>query len=625
MKTPLAACTPFLLRGFMFLVSAYTCLTVWAEPVFQRPGTLHTHSDLVEARSRALSGQLPWKPAWDMLMKEADEALEVVPEAPIQYSVPPRYGRGQEGADAHEREGRRLSDQSRPAYSLALAASLLGLSEDPTDQERATQYARHAIAILNVWSENRDMGANTDPFIRRQTALVTSTSGPALLIAADLLFEHPEWAEADRQRFLNWVKEVVVPAAAIKNISYSNNWNTWGNYLSLLCAHLLEDAETFQSDVALWKKDLFHHIVEDGRMPKELSRGGGRNWYTYYALTPITTSAVVIQNTTGEDLLEPGTSTGDRVKAGLDYFFENLKEHIYRSLIEATGDFYQDQAFMEWNKGHRPVTGNTAHSGWMHPTLFVTWDQVPVNHPPVANVIVPNGSIPLGTPLRLDASTSKDPDGDKLTFNWFLAGERKVDTFNEPLMSSGDIVYFPKPLHGKFEIQFNLTMQEKSDTLVGLQSSERSGFGWGDSSFQLNTNKGRFQVRDGNRYRALEKISYEVGIPYRFRMSVDPAAKTYSVWVRRLDDDGWIHLARDFRPRDGNDDFDDMAKILYAGREGVRAHDIELHTLGNTLSGPVIEFTPSTAGDHTVLLTVTDELGATDSREFTVQVKSDLP
>ncbi|MCC5845254.1 MAG: alginate lyase family protein [Verrucomicrobia bacterium] len=597
-------------------------LLTGAEPAFQRPGTLHTATDLDAAHARARSGRIPWTAAWDALLAEAEEFLSQKPSAPVQYSVPARY----QDAEGHQRERNRLSSQSRAAYSLALASQLLSRSERPGDQERSERYARHALSILNEWADkNRDMGADADPFVRRETALVTATSGGGLLIAADLLYHHPAWSEKARQTFLSWIREYVLPATAIKTISYNNNWNAWGNYLSLLCAHLLEDPEIFQSDVALWKNDLFHHIVEDGRMPKELARGGGRNWYTYYALLPITTAAVVIHNSTGENLLEPGTRTGDRVKAGLDYFFDNLKGHIYRSLIEASGDLYRDEAYMEWNKGSRPVLGNRAHTGWVHPTLFTTWEDMPVNHPPVASVSGPEGPVAPGTPVRLDASASEDPDGGELTFNWFLAGERRVDEFYEPLLSSGDLIYFREPLNGPFDIYFTITMLENTDMLVGLQSSNRSGFEWGSSSFQVNTNNGRFQVRDGNRYRALEDISYAPGIPYQLRWSVDPAAKTYSVRVREMEDGDWVHLASDFRPRDGNDDFVDMAKIIYSGREGALIQDIEVHTLGKNFPGPVLNFTPATPGEHVVQLTVTDELGAIDTRKITVKVEDHLP
>ncbi|MDA3874186.1 MAG: alginate lyase family protein, partial [Kiritimatiellae bacterium] len=241
----------------------------------------------------AFSGRLPWSAALHALLEEAEDSLGVEPEAPEWYTVPPRYGKGEEGARAHEREGRRLSSQSRAAYTLAVASALLSRSDKAEHLERSTVYARHGIAILNAWSHNRDMGANAEPFERKQTALVTATSGPGLLIAADILYKHPAWSGEDRDRFLAWVRDVVREASAIKTISYNNNWNTWGLYLSMLCAHLLEDADTFTADVALWRKDVFHHIIEDGRMPKELARGGGRNWYTYYALVPITTAAVL--------------------------------------------------------------------------------------------------------------------------------------------------------------------------------------------------------------------------------------------------------------------------------------------------------------------------------------------
>lgn len=608
MKPTLWRCAILLSLSFSVLWSA--------EFNFTHPGALRTAADLENAWERAQSGKRPWAPAWEALQFQADEALKVQPNAPEVYSVPARY----EDADGHARERARISSQTRAAYNLALASALLNRSNNQMDSSKGDAYARHAIAILMEWTRCEDMGENTQPFVRKETALVTCSTANGLLIAADLLYHHPAWGPADRNRFLNWVREVMVPASTIKTITYNNNWNTWGVYFSLLCAHLLEDEALFQEGVNLWKKDLTHHIKADGRMPKELARGKGKNWYTYYALAPITTAAVVIQNVSGENLMEPGSDTGVRVKAGLDYFFENLKGHNYRSLMEETGDIYRDRDYMDWNLGKRPVVGLDHHTGWVHPTLFLDWTDLPVNHPPVAKVEQTSVSTTVGNPVRLDAGPSFDSDGDSpLSYLWFLAGEDQVDMFDEPLMSSRDILYFPEPIQGQFAIEFTVTVREHGDMVAGLQPSTRRGFRWGASSFQLNVKNGRFQVRDGKGYRVVSELQYELDEPVRIRMEVDPAGKTYSVYGKPAGG-AVVTLAENFKPRDGATDFTDIEKLIYTGREGAEITDVRLVRTGRTLNGETTDVTINTPGMHPVRLTVTDPYGATDETELTVEV-----
>ncbi|MDA3875129.1 MAG: hypothetical protein PF795_14365, partial [Kiritimatiellae bacterium] len=179
----------------------------------------------------------------------------------------------------------------------------------------------------------------------------------------------------------------------------------------------------------------------------------------------------------------------------------------------------------------------------------------------------------------------------------------------------------PEALDARFEIRYTITIRKSGDMLVGLQSPDSSGSNWGDSSFQMNASNGHFRVRDGNTYRTVTEVPYEENKAYRFRVVADVAEKTYSVWVRPDDETEEILLARDFRARDGNNTFTHLNKLIYSGREGADITNIELLTLGRSLSGEKVKLSFQEPGQHEVQLTVRDAHGATDSKILSIEVK----
>jgi hypothetical protein len=109
-------------------------------------------------------------------------------------------------------------------------------------------------------------------------------------------------------------------------------------------------------NVRLFKSDLFDKIAEDGHMPQETRRGANSLWYTYFSLSPITASAWVVYNATGENLfaLQKGQVS---IKKALDYL-------MYYNLHPDEWKWYQHPVHGTWQSNFSDLDLKTYHSFW---------------------------------------------------------------------------------------------------------------------------------------------------------------------------------------------------------------------------------------------------------------------
>jgi hypothetical protein len=588
-------------------ILALSSLPVSGATKFTHPGAIYSIAEIKLAKSRAAAGKEPWKSALDSLLREADTALNVKPDAPEKFDLPWRY----KDPKGHMAEGARIRSQSWAAYTLGLASQMTD------DAAKSKTYALHAAAILKDWTRCRNIGV--DEGDAAEAALAACNSGNGFIAAADFIYQSPHWPAADRAAFLQWVREVYRKATQIKTIKFDNNWNAWGTSAALLSDYLLEDAPELESNRALLVDTIVKQIEPDGRMPKELARGGGKNWYTYFALSAMTQGATVVRNATGEDLMKPGTPTGTLLQQGIDYFVTQLFQAPYSSLVEAAGGYYNNKAYLTMNRARRPVTGIRDHNAWNYPTLFLQPDDVPFNQPPVALAALPASPAKTGEELVFDASTSSDPDGVIKSWLWSFDGEKTSKSYIEPLYSAGDVLHFPTAQMGRFQVEFDLKVEVPGDTAVGLQSSGMSGASWRKSSYLFSVNEGKFAVRDGEAYRSETEFPYELGKTYRIRFEVDVPQKIWSVSV--IDGSKTIPLAKDYKMRDGADGVTDISRILYMGAPGMDVTNVRMESSGQTIEGVQVTRKFDTPGTKSISLTVTDDLGALDTKQFTLQVQ----
>jgi hypothetical protein len=104
---------------------------------------------------------------------------------------------------------------------------------------------------------------------------------------------------------------------------------------------------------------------------------------------------------------------------------------------------------------------------------------------------------------------------------------------------------------GPFRVEVDITPTTDpptTDIVIGLAGAAPAGFADLAAILRLNPS-GRFDVRDGSVYRADADVPYVAWAPYRALFAVDPAAHTYSVWIRRADWSQPVLLAADYAVR----------------------------------------------------------------------------
>ena len=229
-----------------------------------------------------------------------------------------------------------------------------------------------------------------------------SYTGTAMVMAAELMSNNKGWGDSDKQLFSDWVK-TVYRKATNEIRSKKNNWADWGRFGSVLSAYYLDDTEDLKENIRLFKSDLFDKIAEDGHMPQETRRGANGIWYTYFSLAPMTATAWVAFNATGENLFIL-QKEGRSVKTAIDYLlyynrhpnewtwfknpvhgtrdskFSDLDLKTFNAfwpanLIEAMSGIFSDSEYVSYAAPYRPLCYETHHFAWVFTTLMpVTLD-----------------------------------------------------------------------------------------------------------------------------------------------------------------------------------------------------------------------------------------------------------
>lgn len=573
----------------------------------EHPEAPYTRKDLEAAKNRAESGRSPWVAARNNLLQEADDALKLsVTPAPAQLIIPRRYA----DSAGHMQAREKIGADAWAAQALALGTWMTD------DQTKRITYAQKAMEILMAWTACEDMGSLTGE--QREAALVSCTSGNGLIVAADLLSANPLWAKEHRERFQKWVSTVYLRATEIRTIGHGNNWECWGIYATLLASNLIEDKALFTNAANLLELNITEQISEDGSMPKELARGPGRHWYTYYALTPLILGAKVVEDSTGKKLLDPATPTGKRLASAVAYFLANLDSTPYRDMIEGYGGLTNNEACLRFNLAHRPVTGIRAHSGWNFPTLFLRAEVVPENHPPLIVITRLPTSAKAGEEIVLDASGSSDPDGHIRDFFWVYSATPSTTSFDNELRSATDIVDLGETLTADFTLAFSLKINRLTNAAIGLQSEADTGKDWNGSSFLVNTKDGLLKVRDGARYRADRNVPCRAGDTVKIRMEVRPLSQKCDVFVDS--GNGEILLAKDCAIREDKKARTDVRRIRYVGEEGAKIEAIKLATSQRIVQGRIARLKFNSPGNQLIQLIAIDNMDGTATRQLPLTV-----
>lgn len=326
--------------------------------------SMHPEKQIEFVKQQIKEKKEPYFSAYKQLIHYADSVYNLPHHALVNFSVPGYYDKPEE----HRNNSLAIQADAFGAYCSALAYRLSG----------ETKYGEKAVYFLNAWSYTNKGYSEHDG------VLVMTYSGAGFLMGAELMSETDMWTDPDKAVFSKWLLSVYKKAANEIRV-HKNNWADWGRFGSLLAASLLNDEEEIAENLSLIKSDMFEKIAPDGSMPEETRRGGNGIWYTYFSLAPMTASAWLVYNLTGEDLFHQ-EKNGSSMKKALNYLFyydQHPDEWVWyknpgtgkndiwpKNLFEAMGGIYKEEIFSAYAEKYRPVIYPKHHYAWVFPTLM---------------------------------------------------------------------------------------------------------------------------------------------------------------------------------------------------------------------------------------------------------------
>lgn len=365
---------------------------------FEHPGGMHTAAQIAEAERRIESGDRSAVAAWTSLIAKADWGMGVAPGAVENLQAVSYY-----------KNGKLSIAQRKPMMENADAAAACGLAYaigarlSPAKREA---YAQRAILFLNHWS-SINKGVSTEG---GEMAVVDSCQG--LLIAAEMVWNHPGYALADKEQFRAWAKAVPRTVADLKtkrkssNGPFGNNHNCWGILLGLMLDNLLEDQAQFTADIDSLKHIIDTQIGTDGMLLAEVNRAEAGMGYTGFALESMSAAVEVVRNMGGPDLFRWEPPSGGTLQHALSVFYHLLRHpnEWPRSpvsvpdaanprgggVFEAMGIVYGEAAWSDWASCDSTFMGEEGVA-WIMPCLLVP---APAGKPPAPGPDAPGGPGP---------------------------------------------------------------------------------------------------------------------------------------------------------------------------------------------------------------------------------------
>jgi len=284
---------------------------------FIHPGIAQSRQDLDYMKQQVLSGNEPWKSAFDRLKLET--SLDFKPQPFAHVSVGP-YGANSIG-------GKELFASANMAYDCAV---MWYITED-------NAYARKAIEILNAWSNvlwdfdgnnaKLNVGLTAFNFLNAAEILKCTDSG---------------WNDADILQFKRLMLNVYYPTVKDFFTEANGNWDA-AIINTLFCIGVFtENHEIFNSAL-----DRFYHGSSNSGIIKYVYPGGQlqettRDWGHVQLGIGEYSKAVQVAWTQGIDLYSIGD---DRLAQGYEYTSKYMlggKVHAYGRISERDKDSFRD-------------------------------------------------------------------------------------------------------------------------------------------------------------------------------------------------------------------------------------------------------------------------------------------
>ena len=324
---------------------------------FSHPMTVINRDELSVVNELIAKNISPQAPAYQRLIADADEALQFIPDPPVNMNIMSSYELGNNLQEMRAW----LWKNCHAAYCTALAYVYSGKMD----------YADKSVEILNAWARK----ATT--FNGAESGLQLGSFFTPMLYAADLLSNYSKWSDSDQKVFKEWWRRNCLIHTIKVMYSRDNNWKDAGILGVLAGAVVLEDpvllyealVELASYSYGDWKLKRNNNTVY---LPREVHRNSGRNGITYtnYAFTCLV-QALEIARYAGFNFWNLKTTSGATLKEAIESLFKwdvlgapflwnpNPSRRINRKNTYeiANNHFELIPEIHSWLKANRPVNG----------------------------------------------------------------------------------------------------------------------------------------------------------------------------------------------------------------------------------------------------------------------------
>ena len=217
---------------------------------FRHPGTLVNGEQLAFLKAKIAAAAQPWTAALATAKADSHASLAYTPHPPVAT-------RGAVGCGSYSKPDIHCKDEQSDVSAAYSDALIFALTND-------ARYAAKAIEIMNAWS------AVMKSQSLRNAPLQSGWTGTVFARAAEIIrYTSSAWAKADIDTFSTMLRTAYLPYIAKGWPRGNGNWELSMADALIQIAVFLDDHESFNAAVALWKQRVPEYIYmsSDGSKP----------------------------------------------------------------------------------------------------------------------------------------------------------------------------------------------------------------------------------------------------------------------------------------------------------------------------------------------------------------------
>jgi uncharacterized repeat protein (TIGR02543 family) len=347
------------------------------------PGGSITQDMITTARNEFNAGNSSYISAVNDLGKYADRSYDKTirfPEFADSCGTPDSYGYKIQTPFNDYYIWGLLGDDAEDALRCAMAYALDLSDPFPNTDHTRAEFRDKALDILNQWALVREYAGHNGDDIRGG-GLELSSRGSKLFLAAELMWNCPEWTQAEKDRFLYFATEAAWPTLSTVIYRSTSNWGWQAIYTQFLINHLADrshdyDVMHFKNYINIAVAGPLHgsdfnggqnQLFDAGGLPKEIERDYQSVHYTGWALRGGTGACEILAHDMGLNMYDYISLNGDATmrNAIVDFYWQYGKNnstqntwinypdqqsesHLEYDLVEGMGYIFDNQEMLDY-------------------------------------------------------------------------------------------------------------------------------------------------------------------------------------------------------------------------------------------------------------------------------------